>query len=91
MELSMTICVEFYGIPKQRAGVDAINVEAATLGAAFLQLSEQLPQFAVACLAGGRLQPSFLANINGENFTTDPQTPLEPGDTVLILSADAGG
>ena len=87
----MSIRIEFYGIPKQRAGVDAIDVEAATLGEALQQLSEQLPQFADACLSEGRLQPSFLANINGENFTTDPQTPLESGDAVLILSADAGG
>ena len=87
----MSIRIEFYGIPKQRAGVDAIDVEAATLGEALQQLSEPLPQFADACLSEGRLQPSFLANINGENFTTDPRTPLAPGDTVLILSADAGG
>ncbi len=87
----MTIRIEFYGIPKQRSGVDAIDVEAATLGEAFQQLSAQLPRFAEACLAEGRLQPSFLANINGENFTTDLQTHLESGDTVLILSADAGG
>ena len=87
----MSIRIEFYGIPKQRAGVEAIDVEAATLGEAFQQLSEQLPQFAAACLAKGRLQPSCLANINGENFTTDLQAPLDSGDTVLILSADAGG
>lgn len=87
----MSIRIEFYGIPKQRAGVDVIDVEAATLDEAFQQISEQLPQFADACLAGSRLQPSYLANINGEHFTTDLRTPLEPGDTVLILSADAGG
>ena len=87
----MTIRIEFYGIPKQRSGVDANDVEAATLGEAFQQLSEQLPQFAEACLVEGRLQPFCLANINGENFTTDLQAHLESGDTVMILSADAGG
>ena len=91
MGLSMSVRIEFYGIPRQRAGLESIDIEAATLGEAFQQLSEQLPQFADACLSGGQMQPSFLANLNGENFTTDPLTPLEPGDTVLIISADAGG
>ena len=33
-----------------------------------------------------------IANLsNGERFVTDPATPLEKGDSLLILSADAGG
>ena len=87
----MSIRVEFYGIPRQRAGVEVIELEAASLGNVFQQLREKLPTFAKACLDEEGLQPTFMANINGESFTTDPQTPLHPGDIVMILSADAGG
>ena len=42
-------------------------------------------------IAADRLQPSFVANLNGDRFVSDPGTPLGEGDSVLILSADAGG
>lgn len=87
----MTIRIEFYGIPRRRAGIESIEVEAADLGSALRQLAVRLPEFARACLSGDRLQAGYLANINGRLFATDPSTLLEPGDTVLILSADAGG
>lgn len=87
----MTVHIEFYGIPRQRAGVGTVDVEARTLGDALHALTEQLPNFARACLANGRLQPGYLANINGDRFTSDPATPLKEGDAVLILSADVGG
>jgi hypothetical protein len=32
-----------------------------------------------------------VANLNGDQFVTDPHTPLRADDFVLILSADAGG
>jgi len=38
-----------------------------------------------------RLRPSFVANLNGDQFVSDPLTRLNDGDSVLILSADAGG
>jgi molybdopterin converting factor small subunit len=38
-----------------------------------------------------RLQSSFVANLNGNQFVSDPETPLGKDDCVLILSADAGG
>jgi len=38
-----------------------------------------------------RLHPAFVANLNGDRFVTDPETPLRTSDSVLILSADAGG
>ena len=38
-----------------------------------------------------RLHPSLAANLNGDRFISDPETPLGDDDCVLILSADAGG
>jgi molybdopterin converting factor small subunit len=37
------------------------------------------------------MQPSLVANLNGDQFVRDPRTRLKEGDSVLILSADAGG
>jgi molybdopterin converting factor small subunit len=82
--------VEFLGVPRQRAGVAEIVVEARTLGQLLETLSRQLPALSEV-IVGNRLHPSFAANLNGEEFINDPQTPLRAEDSVLILSADAGG
>ena len=82
--------VEFLGVPRQRAGVADLVVEARTLGQLLETLSERLPSLA-ELIVGDRLQPSFVANLNGDEFISDPGTPLGADDCVLILSADAGG
>ncbi len=82
--------VEFLGVPRQRAGVDDLVIEAATLGELLAGLSQRLPALAEV-IVGDRLHPSFVANLNGDEFIADPATPLGAGDYVLILSADAGG
>jgi len=38
-----------------------------------------------------RLHPACVANLNGDRFISDPATPLGEHDSLLILSADAGG
>jgi len=82
--------VEFLGVPRQRAGVTELRVEARTLGQLLETLSTRLPSLAEV-IVGDRLQPSFTANLNGDEFISDPGTPLREDDCVLILSADAGG
>jgi molybdopterin converting factor small subunit len=88
----MSVRVEFFGIPRERAGVDAIELrDPQTLGQALGMLCGQLPGLAASCLEDGALKAGYLANLNGERFTTDLMAQLRPGDAVLILSADAGG
>ena len=82
--------VEFLGVPRQRAGVAEMVVEAATLGQLLATLSAHMPSLAEV-IDGDRLHPSFAANLNGDEFISDPGTPLHKDDCVLILSADAGG
>lgn len=86
----MSIRVEFYGMPRQWAGVAALEVEARTLGDVFAELS-RLPSLARTVFQNGRLRTGYLANVNAQTFTTDPATTLRSGDCVLILSADMGG
>lgn len=87
----MTVHIEFFGIPRTRAGIAQLDVEAESLGDALVAVAVQLPGWAEACLLGNRLQQGLIANLNGQRFVSDPQTALTPGDSVLILSADVGG
>jgi molybdopterin converting factor small subunit len=82
--------VEFYGIPRERAGLSQVEIQAETLGMLLLALVRGYPS--LACIIDrDRLRPSFVANLNGDRFVTDPETRLAEDDCVLILSADAGG
>jgi len=82
--------VEFFGVPRERAGVSELEVHADTLGQLLGMLAERMPSLS-EIIQRDRLHPAFVANLNGDRFVTDPGTPLRAGDSVLILSADAGG
>lgn len=86
--------VEFFGVPRERAGVSELDLEADTLGQMLNALVTKLPsleQFIGGEGADPRLHPAFIASLNGDRFVSDPATPLTRTDHVLILSADAGG
>jgi molybdopterin converting factor small subunit len=82
--------VEFLGIPRERAGVPDLDVEADTLGQLLRALAERFPGLR-ELIAGGELHPSVVANLNGDEFVSDPRQALAAGDHLLILSADVGG
>ena len=82
--------VEFFGLPRERAGMSSLDVEADTLGQLLGTLATRIPSFA-KLMGMNRLHPAFVANLNGDRFVSDPGTPLGENDCVLILSADAGG
>ena len=82
--------VEFLGVPRQRAGVADLEVQADTLGQLLLLLAARVPSFR-ELIVSGRLHPACVANLNGDRFISDPATPLGEHDSLLILSADAGG
>ncbi|MFO0868660.1 MAG: MoaD/ThiS family protein [Pirellulales bacterium] len=94
----MRVSVEFYGIPRRRAGHPQTEIElpgeTATLADLLARLVERYPALAVDCLrvgaAGGQLQEHCLAQ-HGTAITRDSQRPLRDGDVLLLLSADAGG
>jgi molybdopterin converting factor small subunit len=82
--------VEFFGVPRERAGVSELEVQADTLGQLLGTLATQIPSLA-KLIGANQLHPSFVASLNGDRFVSDPGTPLGQDDCVLILSADAGG
>jgi molybdopterin converting factor small subunit len=87
--------VEFFGVPRERAGVSGLEVQADTLGQLLGALAARIPSFdqfvSEQAIGANRLHPAFLASLNGERFVSDPETALGKDDCVLILSADAGG
>lgn len=85
------IRIEFYGIPRQRTGVPFVDVDADSLGTALTRIAERFPEFGQQCLNGDRLADGLIANLNGEEFTTNPAAVIHDGDSLLILSADVGG
>lgn len=82
--------VEFLGIPRERAGISELEVEAETFGQLLETLAVRYPGLQELVTAGG-LHPSLAANLNGDLFVTDLATPFAQHDRLLILSADAGG
>lgn len=85
------VTIEFYGVPRLRAGVSAVTVAADTPAAALAAAAEQLPSLRRLLTADGRLAPEYLLSLNGERFLTDLGERLPAGARLLLLSADAGG
>jgi molybdopterin converting factor small subunit len=85
----MSLVVEFFGIPRQRAGVASIVLGEhelpATLGHLWSDLHTRFPQLEPA------LSPHVAINLDGLRFVQDPQVTLRGVTHVLVMSADAGG
>jgi molybdopterin converting factor small subunit len=87
----MQVAVELYGIPRARAGLATTSATGSNLGDVLAELAGKFPALAETCIDGRSLRPGFVANLCAERFVTSPETPLREGDTVLLLSLDAGG
>jgi molybdopterin converting factor small subunit len=85
------ITIELYGLARLRAGCARVDVFADDLAGALGALVQRCPALEPEVIREGLLRESFLASRNGERFLPDAATPLSAGDTVLILSAQAGG
>ena len=87
----MQVTIELFGIPRARAGVSQTLADGSTLGEVFLDLAQRFPALEDECIQGGFLKLGYTANLRGEKFVTDPTTQLKEGDSILLLSIDAGG
>jgi sulfur-carrier protein len=87
----MQITVELFGIARLKAGVSTTSSTGATLGEVLSDLAERYPALSNVCISGQSLMSGFTANLRGEQFICDPATSLRDGDSILLLSVDAGG
>lgn len=87
--------IELYGYPRLLAGRKAVMVTAAsaTLADLVVALGEACPQLVGQVISddGQRLLDGYTFNVNGRQFVADANVRLVPGDTVLLLSSQAGG
>ena len=85
------ITIELFGVPRLRAGVGSVQVDAGSLAAALRGLGRLCPALDGPVVAGGTLHPAYLACKNGTEFVSDPATTLGDGDVLLVMAADVGG
>jgi sulfur-carrier protein len=85
------ITIEFFGIPRLRAGIGCVQLEASSLASALSGLGRICPALDGPVIAEGRVHPAYRLCLNGDRFVSDPATPLAEGDVLLLLTADVGG
>lgn len=85
------VTIELYGVPRLRAGVGRVDVEASSVAEALGRLAEVAPSLAGMIEEGPSLHPAYRLCINGDRFVDDPRTPLNKGDNLLVFSSDVGG
>jgi molybdopterin converting factor small subunit len=87
----MQVVVELFGIPRARAGLAQTSAVGDNLGDVLADLATRFPQLAETCIDGRFLRAGYIVNLCADRFVTSPETPLSEGDTILLLSLDAGG
>lgn len=85
------IIVEFFGIPRRRAGVARANLTAATVAQALTEIQRRYTQLQDLQDPDGKLNPHYLLSVDGRMFVADSHLTLEPQSRLLLMSADAGG
>jgi molybdopterin converting factor small subunit len=86
-----TVTVEFFGVPRQRAGRAELVVPAGTIAEVLAAIGQSCPALTDLVQASGRLAPHYALSLNGQRFLRDLGLRLTSGDRLLLLSADAGG
>lgn len=83
--------VELYGIARARAGCEAVELPAASLGEVLAALGRRCPDLVPEVLGESGLAHGYLVSLNGERFLDEPGHALAESDTLVILGAQAGG
>lgn len=94
--LSLSCTVELFGVARLKAktATVALTLPAeANLGDALHALAQAAPTLVGPVLTPDcrSLVPGYVCNVNGIDFTRDSTRPIRAGDSLLILSSDAGG
>jgi molybdopterin converting factor small subunit len=92
----VTCTVELLGVARLLAKTRAVSLSlpsGATLSHVCTALGTRLPMLLGRVLSpeGTRLSPGYACNLNGLDFVRTPTATIQSGDTIFILSADAGG
>jgi molybdopterin converting factor small subunit len=85
------VTIEFFGMPRARAGRKDLVVSAGTAAEALSAMVRECPSLASVFRSDGGLARHYLLSLDGQSFVTDLAQSLHSGDRLLLLSADAGG
>lgn len=93
---SIHCTVELFGAARFLAHTREVSLmlpAGATFSHVFTALAEKLPMLVgrVIDVDRGGLSEGYACNVNGLDFIRTPTAPVSSGDSILILSADAGG
>ena len=91
---SISVSVELFGVARLLAKTQTVPLtlaQGATLADVYTVLAEQLPVLFGRVITSNGLVSGYSCNINGLDFVRAPDTKINSGDKLLILSADAGG
>jgi molybdopterin converting factor small subunit len=88
--------VELFGVARLVANTREVSLAlpaGATVSQVFAALAEKLPILVGRVIAPDRrsLVDGYACNVNGRDFIRNSSTSVDPGDSIVILSADAGG
>jgi molybdenum cofactor guanylyltransferase len=93
---SIHCTVELFGVARLLARTTEVSLAlpaGATFSDAFAALAEQLPALVGHVISPDRrrLVDGYACNVNGLAFVRTTAAAVNPGDSIVILSADAGG
>lgn len=91
-----TCTIELFGVARLLARTASLSLTlpaGATFQDAFALLAQRLPMLRgrVISADGRGLLDGYACNVDGLAFVRNMQTPISPGTSIVILSADAGG
>ena len=86
-----TINVEFFGMPRHKAGCAEASVRAENVAEVLAALEREFPGLQGLRRPDGGPAAQYLLSVDGAHFISDPRERLEPGCRLLLLSADVGG
>jgi molybdopterin-guanine dinucleotide biosynthesis protein A/molybdopterin converting factor small subunit len=93
---TVSCTVELFSVARLVAKTDKVSIalpQEATLSHVFSALAEKLPKLVGPVITPEKnsLTSGNACNINGRDFVRDPSAKVNPGDSIFIISADAGG
>ncbi len=86
-----TVTIEFFNIPRERAGRSELTVPSGTMGEVLAAVERACPGLRGLVEPDGRLARHYLVSLGGQCFISDLRHCLQPGERLWLLSADAGG
>lgn len=95
-DTAITCTVELLGVARLVAGIPELTVRlpcGARIADALAAVSERVPALVGRVIghAGSGLVDGYACNVNGLDFVRDASLPVNRGDRLVIVSADAGG